>query len=68
MNIRERNQEEMGGNYVMRSLVSCTLAHIKEIKCRDMRWVGEMRNPCRVLIRKLEGKRPHGKLRHRFPQ
>jgi hypothetical protein len=43
---------------------------IREIKSRRMRWAGhvtcvrEMRNECKVLIGKPEGKRPLGKPSH----
>jgi hypothetical protein len=40
------------------------------IKSRNMRWMGyvacmgEMRNTYKILVRKLEGKRPLGRPRH----
>jgi hypothetical protein len=37
------------------------LAYIREIKCRNMRWLGEIRNLCSVG-KKRERKRPHRKL------
>jgi hypothetical protein len=45
---------------------------IRQIKSRRMRWaghvahMGEKRNVYRVLMGKPEGKRPHGKPRHRW--
>jgi hypothetical protein len=42
------------------------------IKSRTMIWVGhvscmgEMRNVCKILVGKPQGKRPQGKSRHRF--
>jgi hypothetical protein len=45
---------------------------IRQIKSRRMKWVGhvacmgESRNVYRVLVGKPEGKRPHGRPRHRW--
>jgi hypothetical protein len=45
---------------------------IRDIKLRRMRWaghvahMGEIRNACKVLIRKLEGMRPLRRPRHRW--
>jgi hypothetical protein len=45
---------------------------IRMIKSRRMRWVGHVarmgakRNACRILVGKPEGKKPLGRLRHRW--
>jgi hypothetical protein len=51
----------------MWSFITCTL---QQILLERMGWVryvvhiGEVRNVCRILVRKLEGKRPFGRPRH----
>jgi len=50
----------------------CSPNIIMVIKSRRMRWAGhvacmeEMRNTYKILVRKPEGKRPHGRPRHRW--
>jgi hypothetical protein len=55
----------------MRSFITCTLDD-RMIKCRRMRFVGcvgcmaEIRNTYKILVGKLEGKRPLGGHRRRW--
>jgi hypothetical protein len=55
----------------MRSCMVYTL-HIRMIKSKRMRWAGhvahkrEMRNVYKILVGKLEGKRPLGRRRRRW--
>ena len=50
----------------------CSPNIVRMIKCRRMRWVGhvarmgEKRGVYRVLVGKLEGKRPIGRPRHKW--
>ena len=62
---RNLHKEELNNLYSSPSIVWL-------IKSRRMRWVGhvacvvERRGLYRVLVRKPEGKRPHGRPRHRW--
>ena len=61
---RKLHKEELNDMYSLPSIV-------RVIKSRRMRWAGHMtrmgerRGVYRVLVEKLEGKRQHGKRRHR---
>jgi hypothetical protein len=58
---RKLHNSELCNLYVLTNI-------IRVIKSRRMRWaghmacVGEMRNAYKILVRKPEGKRPHGRL------
>jgi hypothetical protein len=72
LDLRGRKWQEAGEACMMRSLIICMLHHIIGVmKSRRVRQVGhvacmgEMRNAYEILVRKLKGKRLHGRLRHR---
>jgi hypothetical protein len=60
------HNEEFHNSYISPNII------IKVIKSRGMKWaghiacIGEMRNGYTILIRKLEGKRPHRRPRCRW--
>jgi hypothetical protein len=61
-----------GENYIMRNLVISLPNIVRIVKSRRMRWaghvarMGEGRGVHRVLVRKLEGRRPLGRPRRRW--
>jgi hypothetical protein len=62
---RRLHNEELHNLYVSQNIIRVT-------KSRRMRWVGhveymgEMRNPYKILVRKPEGRRPLRRPRHRW--
>jgi hypothetical protein len=65
-------QQRSGEDYTTRSFKICTPNIIGVIKSRRMRWAGHVarmghrRGVYRVLVRKPEGNRPHGRSRRRW--
>ena len=58
MGLRGTRYQGSGENYIMRTLVMTWVGHVAPM--------GERRNVYRVLVRKPEGKRPHGRPRPRW--
>jgi hypothetical protein len=77
LNRREIKLLEVGENCIMRSFITCMFysspSEIRMIKSRRMKWVGhaarmgeKKRIAYKILVGKLEGKRPLGRPRHRW--
>jgi hypothetical protein len=73
LRIFRSNREEDGENYIMSSFIICNLyplVIIRVVKSRRMRWAKHVarmtaiRNRCRIIVEKPEGKRLLGRTRY----